>query len=231
MLNNLKKIVFIIFVIVVVVAGAIFSLMLLRGEEDTWICDDGQWVRHGSPSAPMPTKPCLTNDSGSINNNAGLANPASVRCQEQGGQLEIKDTETMGQVGICVFTDGSKCEEWAYYRGECQKGNEIVVYGPNGNQEVSLPFIISGEARGNWFFEASLPVKIVDAQGKIISQASAQALSDWMTEGFVPFRAELTGTVSQRIDGFLVLEKDNPSGLPENAAEIRIPIIVLPSNP
>jgi len=48
----------------------------------------------------------------------GLANPASVFCEENGGTLEIRD-ETEGQVGYCVFPDGSECEEWAYYRGEC----------------------------------------------------------------------------------------------------------------
>ncbi len=51
----------------------------------------------------------------------GLANPASVFCEENGGTLEIRD-EAEGQVGVCVFADGSECEEWAYYRGECGPG-------------------------------------------------------------------------------------------------------------
>jgi putative hemolysin len=48
----------------------------------------------------------------------GIANPASVYCQEQGGTLEIRSGEG-GEVGICVFADGSECEEWAFFRGEC----------------------------------------------------------------------------------------------------------------
>jgi putative hemolysin len=51
----------------------------------------------------------------------GIANPASVYCEQQGGKLEIRD-ETDGQVGYCVFDDGSECEEWAYLRGECAPG-------------------------------------------------------------------------------------------------------------
>jgi putative hemolysin len=51
----------------------------------------------------------------------GLANPASVFCEENGGTLEIRE-EAEGQVGVCVFPDGSECEEWAYYRGECAPG-------------------------------------------------------------------------------------------------------------
>ncbi len=52
---------------------------------------------------------------------AGIANPASVFCAQNGGKLEIRD-ETGGQVGYCMFDDGSECEEWAYLRGECAPG-------------------------------------------------------------------------------------------------------------
>lgn len=51
-----------------------------------------------------------------------LANPASVFCEENGGTLEIRDTAE-GQVGFCLFEDGSECEEWAFYRGECSPGD------------------------------------------------------------------------------------------------------------
>lgn len=48
-----------------------------------------------------------------------LANPASVHCEDQGGTVELVETDD-GQVGICVLEDGRECEEWAYYRrGEC----------------------------------------------------------------------------------------------------------------
>ncbi|HUW08207.1 MAG TPA: DUF333 domain-containing protein [Anaerolineae bacterium] len=48
----------------------------------------------------------------------GLPNPASVHCEEQSGILEIR-TEDAGQVGYCLFADGSECEEWAFFNGEC----------------------------------------------------------------------------------------------------------------
>lgn len=56
-------------------------------------------------------------------NNAGIANPASVYCEEQGGNVEIKTDSSGGQAGICVFDDGSSCDEWAFFRGECNKGS------------------------------------------------------------------------------------------------------------
>ncbi len=59
---------------------------------------------------------------GASSEGSKLANPASVYCEEQGGTLEIRTDADGGQVGYCLFDDGTECEEWAYYRGECQPG-------------------------------------------------------------------------------------------------------------
>jgi len=87
-------------------------------------------------------------------------------------------------------------------------------------------FIVSGEARGPWFFEASFPVEVLDNEGKQIAQGVAQAQGEWMTEEFVPFRAEVNvGDYSGQAT--LVLHKDNPSGDPKNDASLSVPIEVL----
>ncbi len=49
-----------------------------------------------------------------------IANPASQYCVDHGGTLEIRKSAEGNEVGICVFPNGSECEEWAYYRGQCQ---------------------------------------------------------------------------------------------------------------
>lgn len=51
-------------------------------------------------------------------NSTGIANPASVYCIHNGGKLNIQ-TASAGQTGICTFPNGSQCEEWSYFRGEC----------------------------------------------------------------------------------------------------------------
>ncbi|HSK90773.1 MAG TPA: DUF333 domain-containing protein [Euzebyales bacterium] len=53
-------------------------------------------------------------------NDPGLANPASLFCEEHGGTVEIREDQGGGQFGVCVFDNGSECEEWAFYRGECE---------------------------------------------------------------------------------------------------------------
>jgi hypothetical protein len=50
---------------------------------------------------------------------AGIANPASTYCVEQGGTSEIRTAEDGSQSGVCKFPDGSECDEWAFFRGEC----------------------------------------------------------------------------------------------------------------
>ena len=89
---------------------------------------------------------------------------------------------------------------------------------------IRSPLVVSGEARGFWFFEASFPIRLYDGNGKELAVGIAQAGSDWMTTDYVPFRAELIFTKPTTAEGTLVLQKDNPSGLPEHDASITIPI-------
>ncbi len=56
--------------------------------------------------------------------NTQIANPSAVYCQEQGGTSKTLDFD-LGQKSFCYFPDGSECEEWAFYHGECQKGSLI----------------------------------------------------------------------------------------------------------
>ncbi|MFA6189923.1 MAG: Gmad2 immunoglobulin-like domain-containing protein [Candidatus Staskawiczbacteria bacterium] len=100
----------------------------------------------------------------------------------------------------------------------------IKVSNPLPNQEIQSPIVVRGQARGYWFFEATFPIKLLDENGNVLVQTYAQAQGDWMTENFVPFESVLTFSVNKNQKGTLVLEKDNPSGLAENAKEIRIPV-------
>lgn len=58
-----------------------------------------------------------------------MANPASEHCVQQGGELEIRDEEG-GQVGYCRFPDGTQCEEWAFFNGECAPGGAYEPLDP-----------------------------------------------------------------------------------------------------
>lgn len=100
---------------------------------------------------------------------------------------------------------------------------EVAVSYPLPDDLVVSPLEIRGKARGYWFFEASLPVSLIAADGSLIASYYAQAEGEWMTADFVPFSSHLEfQTEADR--GFLVIAKDNPSGLPQHDASIRIPV-------
>jgi len=110
---------------------------------------------------------------------------------------------------------------------ELEKTNLIRIDSPRPNTIIQSPLVVTGQARGNWFFEASFPVMLTDWDGLIIAEGHATAKSDWMTTDFVPFEATLNFTVDKNVysnRGSLILKKDNPSGLPKNDDAIEIPV-------
>ena len=52
----------------------------------------------------------------------GLPNPASKFCEDQGYTVEIRTAADGSQAGYCIFPDGTECDEWAFFRGECGPG-------------------------------------------------------------------------------------------------------------
>lgn len=65
-------------------------------------------------------------------NEAQIANPASAYCEQMGGKSEIITASDGSQSGACKFDDGSQCEEWAFFRGECGIGAQ------GGNSDASM---------------------------------------------------------------------------------------------
>lgn len=122
----------------------------------------------------------------------------------------------------CRTEDGSTFTE--DIGNELEKRNIIRIDSPRPNETVTSPLTLSGEARGQWFFEASFSVELIDANGNKIAEHFVEATDEWMTEDFVPFQGTLSFTPPETEEGTLILHRANPSGLPENAAELRVPV-------
>jgi hypothetical protein len=101
----------------------------------------------------------------------------------------------------------------------------VVVHSPASGAAVGNTFTVTGEAPGNWYFEAVFPVQVRDAENNKVGQGQAQAQSDWMTTAQVPFKADITVT-GYTGAATLVLLRDNPSGLPQNDDSVEVPIII-----
>ena len=69
----------------------------------------------------------------------GMANPASVACGNAGGITEIRKDATGAEYGMCMFANGTSCEEWALFRGEgCKAGVEAVPTTTESKKMVTL---------------------------------------------------------------------------------------------
>lgn len=53
-----KKKLFAVIVLIIGFLSALFSVRFFSGE-DTWLCENGKWVKHGNPLSPTPTSSCL----------------------------------------------------------------------------------------------------------------------------------------------------------------------------
>lgn len=95
---------------------------------------------------------------------ANMPNPASVYCEQQGNKREILTAADGSQSGYCIFPDGSKCDEWAYYRSECKPSvlppTPKFVQSPLAMHPASVPIpyavlVDTGDKRGITAYDRS----------------------------------------------------------------------------
>lgn len=101
----------------------------------------------------------------------------------------------------------------------------VVLTSPKANTTVQKTFVVAGAAPGNWYFEATFPIKVIDRDGNVLLNTYATAQGDWMTTEQVTFTATVT-IANYSGPATLVLLKDNPSGLPEHDDSVSIPITI-----
>lgn len=103
-------------------------------------------------------------------------------------------------------------------------GGAVLLDTPHPNQIAESPLWVVGRARGSWFFEAEFPVRLLDQNDSVVTWGTAHADGEWTTTDYVPFALTLNFSPPATDIGTLVLEKSNPSGLPEHAGAVRIPL-------
>jgi putative hemolysin len=111
-----------------------------------------------------------TSDSAGTEILPNMPNPASVYCEQNGDTLEIRTAEDGSQSGVCVFPDGSTCDEWAYFRGECGPATDASGGGPGGGS--------SGDGSGG-YMPPGTTEEIVDWWGVIKSTEPGAQYDDY----------------------------------------------------
>lgn len=101
---------------------------------------------------------------------ANMPNPASVYCEQNGNKLEIRTAADGSQSGVCIFPDGSTCDEWAFYRGECGPGTPISPT-PAMTAEATTAASGGGPGGGNNPGE--------NASGGYMPPGTSEEFADW----------------------------------------------------
>ena len=203
-MSNIKIFYKALIVFILILISILAIRIIIGGDANTWICENGEWIKHGNPEKPMPTISC----SSEINNFDDCVKAGNAVMESYPRQCRTKDGES--------FTE--------YIGNELEKTDLIRIDSPRPNSVMRSPFTIKGKARGTWFFEGSFPIRLIDDNGNEVITVIAQTGEDWMTEDFVSFEATLNFPTPPTASGRLVLEKDNPSGLSENDDALIVPV-------
>lgn len=141
-----------------------------------------------------------------------------------GAWLYLQQQNQIAQLNSQVSDLKNQLAAVPTYEYTSGKGVKMFVYVPKSGATVTSPIQIVGMVPGNWSQEASFPVQIKNSQGAVIVQTSATVRGDWMTTDMQPFTAKVAFSADQVGDGTLVLQNANPSGLPDRADSVSIPL-------
>ncbi|MDD1655342.1 MAG: DUF333 domain-containing protein [Methanomicrobiales archaeon] len=78
--------------------GSQYGVCIMK---DGTVCDEWAYFRKECPAS------------------AGMANPSAVYCEEQNMTYETRSNPDGSQYGVCILSDGTECDSWEYYRGDC----------------------------------------------------------------------------------------------------------------
>jgi putative hemolysin len=132
-----------------------------------------------------------------------LPTPTPLYCEQQGYTLEIHIAEDGSQTGVCVFPDGSECDELAYYHGECSPAsqggslpNPASVYCEQQGYSLEVRTASDGSQLGDCIFPDGSECDewaYYRHECKPSSSASSTETSEYDNQGWKIYRDEALG--------------------------------------
>ncbi len=208
-INYMKKRYLWLLIGLVIILSAIF--LRLSNPRSHWVCKQGQWHPQGESQEPRPTTDCRDE----LSMEEELKALSALFAKPMSKPTPIPATEI---ISVETVTPSSTPETKTLVSGE------VVLTSPAVGEPISSPYLVTGQALGSWFFEASLPIILRGTSGRILAETNARAQNDWMTNELVPFQAELLFDAEGEQFGEIIIKKDNPSGLPEYDAWVSYPV-------
>ena len=131
-------------VVIALIAAAFVVRFGIGGNEDTWLCQNGLWTRHGNPASPMPTEGCGTAVQTEarvslaghlVKNNPGLVPDTWYLISEKPGAPAITTALSFNTSSICTLSGSvGVCDpndlvqgEWASLNGSEAGSGTVIV--------------------------------------------------------------------------------------------------------
>lgn len=148
---NIFKLITLLFILICVV---IIGLIIFRTNKDAWICQNGQWVKHGNPTSTQPTATCSQ-----INSDQNL------NIDEDENDIILESPTPNQQISSPLIIKGKARGSWYF-----EASFPIKLIDSNGNE------IATGiaQAQDDWMtdnfvpFEARLEFATQAKQGELI---------------------------------------------------------------
>lgn len=152
-----KKFIILIVLFIAILAAGALTARLLSGGEDTWLCENGEWVQHGNPSAPPPAETC----GNAVDNNQDENSGADEQIENSAGNNEQ----------IATSTDNNSAEN---QNSDQTAEANIAVDVLKPGDAVNFPFTVKGRAR---VFENAVNFEVKDSEGLVIYSGVAMSNS------------------------------------------------------
>jgi len=179
-----KKKILIFFVVVISVFLVILGWRLIFGPEDTWVCQNGLWVKRGNSSNPAPNEPCNQ----SPQDRQGIGSDKII----------VYDIKAGDQISSPLEITGKARGSW-FFEAEfpirlLNKNNEVIA--------SALAWAGSDWMTENWVdFKATLEFNInEDSEGKIVFEKDNPSDLPKFAESFeIPVKIRKTETMDIKV--------------------------------
>ncbi len=178
----MKKILIVLACLLTAGGIALITVRILSGE-DNWICQNGQWVRHGVPLAPQPTTPCPQASSLPIS----TPTPSPIPTPTESTQSAKPQTDEIDKVKAAIYAKTGLTKDKAEV-----SVNKITPTHATGNikefEAVGGAYWIAAKKDGKWVavydgqsqpecslikpydFPLDMVPECLNASGKVISR-------------------------------------------------------------
>lgn len=162
----MKKSILTILIIIAVIAGVISLRFLLGGSEDEWVCENGEWVKHGEPSGKMPSEGCgpaFAESSGEAMDDKDSRNGEEGKEEDKSNLIRVETPKPNDTISSPLIVKGEARGTW-FFEGSFP----IKLF----DSRYDLLAVEIAQAKGEWMttefvpFEATIEFTSPERKGE-----------------------------------------------------------------